>query len=421
VIDQTPLDLPPVEFETVGLWWAAPKAIEETLRRLGEHFLGSLHASEHAGISLFPILALCDRGDIGGISYPLHPQIGTGAVFIYDGHPGGVGIAARGFEDLSDLLGRVRLLIEGCPCEKGCPSCVQSPKCGNGNRPLDKPGAARVLRLVLGLEEPVVDWGDAPKVQLAAEIESLEPLEMAAEVTAASPRPTPPPPPPAPDESAQRRHNRLAAAPRSDHEPIRAEPSILQRAISFFTRRKEPERDPHTVLFDIETLRGASDVGGWGYCHRMGVAVGVVCHLEEGRFEVFPETGVQAMVDALKSATLVIGYNIRRFDYKVLSGYTGEDYGRTLPTLDLLEDVHSRLGFRVGMGHLAQETLGCSKSADGLQSLEWVRQGRLDLVEQYCRKDVEILRDLYLHGRREGFLFYRDKKRDLRFKLRVSW
>ncbi len=420
-IDQKPLDLPPVEFETVGLWWAAPRAVEETLRRLGEHFLGSLHASEHAAISLFPLLALCDRGDIGGISYPLHPQIGTGAVFIYDGHPGGVGIAARGFEDLPDLLGRVRLLIEGCPCEKGCPSCIQSPKCGNGNRPLDKPGAARVLRLLLGLEEPAVEWGEAPAVQLAAEIEPLEPLplEMAAEVTSASPHlPSPPLPalrPPGRGEEGERR------VKRTEHEPIRAEPSILQRAISFFTRRKEPELDPHTVLFDIETLRSAADVGGWGFCHRMGVAVGVVCHLEDGRFEVFPETQVGAMVDALNSATLVIGYNIRRFDYKVLSGYTGEDYGRTLPTLDLLEDVHSRLGFRVGMGHLAQETLGCSKSADGLQSLEWVRQGRLDLVEQYCRKDVEILRDLYLHGRREGFLFYRDKKRDLRFKLRVEW
>jgi DEAD/DEAH box helicase domain-containing protein len=208
---------------------------------------------------------------------------------------------------------------------------------------------------------------------------------------------------------------------RTEQEPIRAEPSILQRAIAFFTRKREPERDPHTVLFDIETLRSAADVGGWGYAHRMGVAIGVVCHLEEGRFEVFPETGVRALIDALKSATLVIGFNIRRFDYKVLSGYTGEDYSRTLPTLDLLEDVHSRLGFRVGMGHLAMETLGCGKSADGLQSLEWVRQGRLDLVEQYCVRDVEILRDLYLHGRREGFLFYRDKKRDLRFKLRVEW
>ena len=167
-IDQTPLDLPPVEFETVGLWWAAPRAIEETLRRRGEHFLGSLHASEHAGISLFPILALCDRGDIGGISYPLHPQIGCGAVFIYDGHAGGVGIAARGFADLRDLLGRVRALIESCPCETGCPSCIQSPKCGNGNRPLDKPGAARALRLLLGLEEAAVGWGEGVRVSLTA-------------------------------------------------------------------------------------------------------------------------------------------------------------------------------------------------------------------------------------------------------------
>jgi len=175
-LDQTPLDLPPVMFESVGLWWAAPQAIEETLRRLGEHFLGSLHAAEHTGISLFPILALCDRGDIGGISYPLHPQLGTGAVFIYDGHPGGAGIAARGFQDLPDLLGRVLLLLETCPCEKGCPSCVQSPKCGNGNRPLDKGGAGRVLRLLLGREEPVVGWGEKVVVKLA-EAEPIEPIE----------------------------------------------------------------------------------------------------------------------------------------------------------------------------------------------------------------------------------------------------
>jgi DEAD/DEAH box helicase domain-containing protein len=153
----------------------------------------------------------------------------------------------------------------------------------------------------------------------------------------------------------------------------------------------------------------------------MGVAIGVVCHLEEGRFEVFPEARVRGLCDALRAADLVIGFNIRRFDYQVLAGYTGEDYARCLPTLDLLEEVARRLGFRVGMGHLAKETLGLGKSADGLQSLEWVKQGRLDLVEQYCVRDVEILRDLYLHGRREGHLLYRDRKRDLRLKLRVDW
>ncbi len=445
VIDQTPLDLPPVEFETVGLWWAAPQAIEETLRRQGEHFLGSLHASEHTGISLFPILALCDRGDIGGISYPLHPQMGTGAVFIYDGHPGGVGIAARGFEDLTDLLGRILLLLEGCPCEKGCPSCVQSPKCGNGNRPLDKAGAARVLRLLLGREEPAVAWGEAVLVTLVVG------EEVVVEEEESSPLPDPHPLTPSPtpslppslgegekreerglDAAPGERHAHLRTGPATALEPIRAEPLLLQRP-SFPSDRGESAGwgrgpavkvragEPCTVLFDLETLRSAADVGGWHKAHRMGVAVGVACFLEEGRFEVYPEGQVGALVEALRRASLVIGYNIKRFDYLVLAGYTGEDFARTLPTLDLLEDVACRLGFRVGMGHLAQETLGIGKSADGLQSLEWVRQGRLDLVEQYCRKDVEILRDLYLHGRREGFLFYRDKQRDLRLKLGVEW
>src|SRR3984893_17829230 len=111
----------------------------------------------------------------------------------------------------------------------------------------------------------------------------------------------------------------------------------------------------------------------------MGIAVGVVCHLEEGRFEGFPESRVRELDAALRAATLVIGFNSKRFDYQVLAGYTGDDYGRTLPSLDLLDDLYRRFGFRLGLGHLALETLGVPKSANGLQSLEWVRQGKLDL------------------------------------------
>lgn len=149
-IDQHPLELPPIIFETVGLWWVAPHTHELLLRRSGRHFAGSLHAAEHAAISLLPLIALCDRGDIGGMSFPFHPQVGSGAVFLYDGHPGGIGIAARAYAELPDLLGRVLELLRTCPCEEGCPSCVQSPKCGNGNRPLDKAGAAQALGLLLG-------------------------------------------------------------------------------------------------------------------------------------------------------------------------------------------------------------------------------------------------------------------------------
>jgi DEAD/DEAH box helicase domain-containing protein len=396
-IDQTPLDLPPVEYETVGLWWAAPREIEETLRRAGEHFMGSLHASEHASISLFPLLALCDRNDIGGISYSFQPQVGSGAVFIYDGHPGGVGIAARGFEDLPDLLARVRILVEACPCETGCPSCTHSPKCGNGNRPLDKAGAAHSIRLLLGVDSPAIPWGAPQALDLRALVGK----------------------PPEEETKTSSQEDFLEPGLEGEDFSLSTSIGIGERGIklpAFLTTAPQ-----HTILFDLETLRGASDVGGWTNIHRMGLALGVLCHLEDGCFEVFHEGQIRDLVDSLRRASLVIGYNSRRFDYRVLSGYTGEDYNRLLPTLDLLEDITRRIGFRVGMGHLAQETLGLGKSADGLQSLRWVREGRMDLVEEYCRKDVEILRDLYLHGRRERCLFYRDRQRDVRLKLPVEW
>lgn len=408
-IDQHPLDLPPVEFETVGLWWAAPRPVEETLRRGGEHFMGSLHASEHAAISLFPILALCDRGDIGGISYSFQPQVGCGAVFIYDGHPGGVGIAARGFEDLPELLGRVLTLVDACPCEDGCPSCIQLPKCGNGNRPLHKAGAAHSLRLLLGRAEAVLPWAEVPPPSLAAggaaqQTRGSKLKERAGEGSS----PLSQPPPPSGEEAPAQEEEEFAGW----------EDLLLPRGVAPVIRTAPL---PSTILFDIETLRSAAEVGGWQNAHRMGIALAVCCFLEEGRFEVFPESRVRALLDTLRAATLVVGFNSRRFDYKVLAGYSGEDHSRTLPTLDLLESVVERLGFRIGLGHLAQETLGCTKSADGLQSLQWVKQGRWDLIEQYCIKDVEILRDLYLHGRREGCLFYRDKKRDVRLKFCVDW
>jgi DEAD/DEAH box helicase domain-containing protein len=174
------------------------------------------------------------------------------------------------------------------------------------------------------------------------------------------------------------------------------------------------------VLFDIETLRSADEVGGWNRAHRMGVALAVALHLETGEFSTFLEADVPRLVALLKSARLVVGYNSHRFDYAVLSGYTGEDYRWTLPSLDLLESLHGRLRFRVGLGHVARETLGVDKSADGLQSLEWVRAGRLDLVEAYCRRDVELLRDVYLFGRREGYVVV-DTRGAGRIRVAVDW
>ncbi|WP_100461457.1 DEAD/DEAH box helicase [Mycobacteroides abscessus] len=110
---------------------------------------GALHAAEHAAIGLLPLVASCDRGDIGGVSTALQPETGLPTVFVYDGHPGGAGFAARGYHKLATWLGATADAIDACECDAGCPSCVQSPKCGNGNSPLDKRAAVKVLRLVL--------------------------------------------------------------------------------------------------------------------------------------------------------------------------------------------------------------------------------------------------------------------------------
>jgi DEAD/DEAH box helicase domain-containing protein len=150
VIDFVDLDMPTQTLDTMAVMCTmAPEALQhngiDPLR-----VPGSLHAAEHAAIGLLPLVASCDRGDIGGVSMAVGPEDGTPTIFVYDGYPGGAGFADRGFRQISTWWGATAAAIDACECPNGCPSCVQSPKCGNGNEPLDKQGAVRVLRLVLG-------------------------------------------------------------------------------------------------------------------------------------------------------------------------------------------------------------------------------------------------------------------------------
>jgi DEAD/DEAH box helicase domain-containing protein len=147
VIDLLTLDLPTTEFSTQALWWEVDEEMLSVLT--AESLLGALHAAEHTQIAVLPLLAMCDRWDIGGLSTNIHPQTGRATVFIYDGHPGGVGITRRGFYEFEALTRDARTLIAECPCEAGCPSCVQSPKCGNLNEPLHKQGALSLLGRML--------------------------------------------------------------------------------------------------------------------------------------------------------------------------------------------------------------------------------------------------------------------------------
>jgi DEAD/DEAH box helicase domain-containing protein len=149
VIGEEPLDLPPQRFPTVALWFDLPPEVVSQLYKKQLDFAGGLHAAEHAAIAILPLFALCDRNDIGGVSTPLHPDTGKPQIFIYDAHPGGVGIAEKGFDLVEELWQTTLKAIEECPCQDGCPSCVQSPKCGNNNKPLDKKAAQVLLEGLL--------------------------------------------------------------------------------------------------------------------------------------------------------------------------------------------------------------------------------------------------------------------------------
>jgi len=354
------LDLPEQVFETVGLWIEIEDFIQTEVRNQGLDFMGGIHALEHAAIALFPLFAFCDRDDVGGISIPLHPQAGKAAIFIYDGYPGGVGLSERCYTVLEELLNKTLEMLLSCDCELGCPACIQSPKCGSGNVPLDKNAAILILKMLLN--KPVV-------------------LELI----------------------------RKYAAPEPGSEI----------AIKPLPAAKKEEIQARILVFDLETKRSANEVGGWGNTYLMGMALAVVWDGLDQKFYTFQESEVEKLIQKLITADLIVGFNQIKFDYTVLSAYTDFDFS-SLPTFDLLLDFKNRIGRLISLGDLAQATLSRNKIGNGLESLKWVKQGRFDLVEEYCRKDVELTRDLFYFGLEKRFLLFADNKGEL-MKLSLDW
>ena len=354
LLDSLSLELPSQSFETIGFWLEIEDILQEMVRQKALHFMGGIHALEHALISMFPLFALCDRNDIGGIAVPRHVQLQKSAVFIYDGYPGGVGLAARGFDMIEELLKKTVELIAACPCDLGCPSCIHSPKCGAGNKPLDKTAALFLARGLLG------------EFPLELKLKEDDQLVVAHEVAA-----------------------------------------------------EKSSSEANVAFFDLETQRLAEEVGGWGNVHLMRLAVGVLYDKGANGFEVFAEEQVEKLIERLRGFDLVVGFNVKRFDYRVLGAYTGFDF-RELPTFDILEDIHQRLGFRLSLGHLAEQTLGKTKIADGIQAVRWLREGKLDAVVEYCKDDVAITRDLFDFGIKQGYLVYQTKNGQA-VRLPVNW
>jgi DEAD/DEAH box helicase domain-containing protein len=266
----------------------------------GLHFMGGIHAAEHAMIGLFPLLAIADRGDVGGISYTRHPQIAGPAIFVYDGVAGGAGLAQVGFRTLEDLLARTQEHVASCPCEDGCPACIQSPRCGNGNKPLDKQAAILTLRVVRG-EETIAD----PEGLASPEADE----------------------PPVAVPALRRKHGITRGVPQSPSPIVAAAAAGAQRV----------------VFFDVETQRSAEEVGGWAQIGRMGLALAVVYDDDARSYRTYYEADVEKLLLDLVMADRVVGFNIDRFDLAVLGAYTRWDLKR-IRSFDLLARIHEQLG-----------------------------------------------------------------------------
>jgi len=163
--------------------------------------------------------------------------------------------------------------------------------------------------------------------------------------------------------------------------------------------QREVKAGDRVVVFDLETQRSFAEVGGRSQFHRLGVSIGVAYRYDLDEYLVVNEETISELVSLLLEASLVIGYNIRGFDYEVLRAYTDENLQK-LPTLDLMFDLEERLGFRPKLDSVVLATLGEGKIADGMQALEWWRLGEIDKIKEYCQEDVRVTRDLYDFGKR---------------------
>ncbi len=374
------LTLPPQTFETKALWMVLPEYVQRRITDLKLHFLGGIHAAEHGTIAMMPLHVVCDRWDLGGISTPAHPQVPQPVIFIYDGYPGGVGLTERAYETMEELLTTTYEMIRDCECEEGCPSCVQSPKCGSGNHPLDKRGALLILGHILSREDFKPVSPPQPRLEAAPPL-ILSRIEAKKEIK--SPMPKTPPP---------------------------------------FANVFLPPSKTGSVVFDIETQYLAAEIsGGWSNLPGMKLSCAVVYDVDQAKYYTYVEENVDDLIAHLRASAQVIGFNTLRFDYGVLQGYTSFNL-QTLPSLDLMADLQKKLGHRLSLAHLAEHSLGgAEKSADGLLAVQWWREGKYQQVIDYCQMDVKLTHDLWKYGQDKKYILFKHKQSGEIVKCPVIW
>ena len=173
------------------------------------------------------------------------------------------------------------------------------------------------------------------------------------------------------------------------------------------------------VYFDLETKKSATDVSGWSHIDQMGMSIGVTYSTERGGYKVYGEPEVEELIKELQRADLVVGFNHIRFDYKVLEGYSVFDFSQ-VPSLDMLIVLNEKLGHRLKLDSIAQATFGCEKTAEGLQAIEWYRQGKLAEIAEYCLFDVKITKMVHEYGATYSYLYYTNKFGN-KLKVEINW
>jgi len=174
------------------------------------------------------------------------------------------------------------------------------------------------------------------------------------------------------------------------------------------------------VYFDLETQKVAAEVGGWGNIDKMGISVAALYHSEKGEYSVYLEKDVDRLVAELRRADLVVGFNVLRFDYTVLSAYSVFDFS-TVPTLDLMVSIEERIKHRVGLDAVAEATCGVKKTGNGMEAIQWWREGKQKQVAEYCCYDVKTTRLVHEHGVRTGKVAYVSHKTFLKQQVAVDW
>jgi DEAD/DEAH box helicase domain-containing protein len=174
------------------------------------------------------------------------------------------------------------------------------------------------------------------------------------------------------------------------------------------------------VYFDLETQRTANDVGGWDKKHEMGMSVGVTYSTKDERYEIFGESQADALIKRLQRADLVVGYNVIRFDYEVLMGYTILSLPEALVTLDLLVEIEKSAGHRLKLDDVAMGTLGVGKTAEGLEAIRWWREGKMLEIAKYCCFDVKVTRMVHEYGAQNKEIFYNDRF-GRKQRLEINW